>query len=69
MKNNNALNLNVLSATHPCQFEEWREKQANNDRQIRTSAVAQPPHVPVEPGISTRPRAANLAGFLSVQLR
>lgn len=67
MKNTNALNLSVLTAMHPCEFEEWRER-GENDRHILTSAVAQLLHVPAGWMVNGEYRG-EFSGFFPVQLR
>lgn len=67
MKNNNALNLTVLTGMHPCEFEEWRER-GENERHILTSAVAQLLYVPAGWNVNGEYRG-EFGGFFPVQLR
>lgn len=62
-----APDLEILTAMHPCEFEEWREK-GENGRHVLTSAVARLLAVPEKWTVNGEYRA-EFGGFFPVQLR
>lgn len=67
MKNTVMNNLSVLTAMHPCEFEEWRER-GEGERHVLTSAVLSLLTVPQGWTVNGEYRA-EFGGLFPVQLR
>lgn len=67
MNKTTAPDLKELTAMHPCEFEEWREK-GEHERHVLTRAVARLLTVPENWTVNGEYRA-EFGGFFPVQLR